>query len=269
MSAIVFPAAIIQAWVFCVFLCVVAPLCYLWYVKKKTGAKISSFFVGIAFSLLFSFIVGVFFQIILLQILGLGSLFASANHPVYSAIFGAVTAGLMACVGNYVGLKYAMKNRPGKNNALLFGLGNGGFISIMNGGTVYITNIIAAVLINSIGSTEYFNKLNLTKTELTQTHASFAALVATPAHTFIINATYYLLILCVHVSLAIFIYQALNNSADRHYIPIALVLQIVSYIPLYLTNVPPLQNSLVLLALTFLYTFGIVYYTYQFYHHLY
>ncbi len=49
-----------------------------------------------------------------------------------------------------------MKKRPGKENALIFGVGMGGFESILNGATVYITNIIAALLINSIGSTEYF-----------------------------------------------------------------------------------------------------------------
>ena len=54
-----------------------------------------------------------------------------------------------------------MKKRPGKENALIFGVGMGGFESILNGATVYITNIIAALLINSIGSTEYFKKLAL------------------------------------------------------------------------------------------------------------
>ena len=48
------------------------------------------------------------------------------------------------------------KNVRGKENALIFGVGMGGFESILNGATVYITNIIAALLINSIGSTEYF-----------------------------------------------------------------------------------------------------------------
>ena len=268
MSAIVFSSATIQSWVFCLFLCVVAPLCFLWYLKKKTGAKVGSFFVGIAFSLLFSFIAGVFLNIIILQVFGLGFLFGSANHPVYSALYGAVTAGLLACIGSYVGLKYAMNNRTGKDNALLFGLGKGGFECIMNSGTVTITNLIAAVFINSIGSNEYLKKLNLSAAELEKTHSSFAALAAIPGYTFIINSTYYLLILCVHASLALLIYQALKKAEDKHFILIAFILQIISYIPLYLTNLPWLQNSLVLLSIAFLYTFGVVYFAYQLYQKL-
>ena len=66
METIVFSSSLIQSWIFSIFLCVVAPLCFLWYIKKKTEAKIRSFFVGIAFSLLFSFILSVFVNIVLL-----------------------------------------------------------------------------------------------------------------------------------------------------------------------------------------------------------
>lgn len=77
-----------------------------------------------------------------------------------------------------------MKKRPGKENALIFGVGMGGFESILNGATVYITNIIAALLINSIGSTEYFKKLALKGEELAQTQKLFTEQAATPSSSF-------------------------------------------------------------------------------------
>lgn len=262
MSTIVFPSATIQSWIFSIFLCMVVPLCYLWYIKKKTNAKAVSFFAGLAFSLLFSFILGILINIILLQMLGLGFLFGSANHPVYSALYGSVTAGLMAFFGSFVGLKYAMKNRLDKDNALLFGLGKGSFECIMNVGAVSITNLIAAAFINSIGSNEYFKKLNLPAEDLAKTHASFNTLAATPSYIFIINATYYLLLLCAHIALTLLIYRAKEKEQNKHFLPIVLVLQIASYLPLYLTNLPGLQDSLVLLSIDFVFTFCVIYLTY-------
>lgn len=277
MNTIIFSGSTIQSWIFSIFLCVVAPLCFLWYFKKKTGAKVSSFLAGIAFSLLFSFIGGVFLNILVLRLFSLGFLFASADHPVYAALYGSVSAGLMACIGSYVGLKYAMKNRQGQDNAFLFGLGKGGFECFMNGATIYITNLIAAIFINSLGSEEYFKKLSLGAEELAQARSSFTELAAIPGYTYIIHATYLLLILCVHVATTLLIYQYALSAQDKssnkskkaeytYYIPLALVLQILGYIPFYLTNLPALQNSLVLLSINFVYTFAVVFFAYKLYH---
>ena len=279
MNTIIFSGSTIQSWIFAIFLCVVAPLCFLWYFKKKTGAKVSSFLAGIAFSLLFSFIGGVFLNIIVLRIFGLGFFLASADHPVYAALYGAASAGLMAFVGSYVGLKYAMKNRQGQDNAFLFGLGKGGFECFMNGATIYITNLIAAIFINSLGSEEYFKKLSLGAEELAQARSSFTELAAIPGYTYIIHATYLLLILCIHVATTLMIFQcALSKQSQpsdtskkaeyTYYIPLAFVLQILGYVPFYLTNIPALQNSLILLSIDFVYTFAVALLGYRLYHRM-
>lgn len=266
METIVFSSSLIQSWIFSIFLCVVAPLCFLWYIKKKNEAKIRSFFVGIAFSLLFSFILSVFVNIVLLQFFGLAPFFADQNHPVYSAVYGAVIAGLMAFLGSYIGLKFAMKNYPDKDNYLVFGLGKGAFECIMNGGSVYITNLIAAIFINSIGSNEYFKKLNLPAKELERSHSAFASLAATPGYTFILNATYLVLLLCVQTALAILIHKALTDVKSRYFLVVSLVLQILSYVPLYLSTFPQLQSSIILLSVSVVYTFAVVYFAYRQYH---
>lgn len=265
MNTITFSGATINAWIFSIFLCVVAPLCFLWYFKKRTGAKVISFLIGVAFSLLFSFIVYIIVNIIFLQVLGLAFLFRSDNHPVFTILYDAVTAGLMAYTGCFVGLKYAMKKHPNQDNALLFGLGMGGFECTMNCGTVYITNIIAALFINSIGSDEYFSKLKLSTAELEKTYSSFATLASTPSHTYIINATYFLLLLCVHTALAVLLYQALKKPEAKHLLPLALILQILSYVPIYLANIPSLQNSMILLTGAFIFTFAVSLISYRLY----
>ena len=260
MNQIVFSSSSIQSWIFCIFMCIVAPLLFLWYYKRKNDVKISSFFVGLAFSLLFSFIVAVSLNTLMLQTLGFSFLYEPEKHPVYAVIYGSVMASLTACVGSYLGLKYAMKTRPGEKNTLLFGLGKGGLECILNGGSVYLTNLIAAMFINSIGSEEYFKKLNMSAADLEVTRSQFAELAATPGCTYIISASYYLLSLCIHVTMAVFIYEIIKSSKSLAYLLIALLIQGLSYAPMYVASLFGLQNSLVLLTIAFIYTFGVLFY---------
>ena len=260
MDQIVFSSSSIQSWIFAIFLCVVAPLLFLWYFKRKNDIKASSFLVGVAFSLLFSFIVAVCVNTLVLQTLGFTFLFEPKNHPVYAVIYGSVTASLMACLGSYIGLKYAMKTRPGKKNAGVFGLGKGGLECILNGGAVYITNLIAAMFINSIGSEEYFKKLNMSAADLEVTRSQFAELAATPGYTYIISATYYLLSLCIHVAVAVFIYKMIKESKSLVYLLIAFLIQGLSYAPMYIATLFEMQNSLVLLTIDFVYTFAVLFF---------
>lgn len=265
MNTIIFSSATIQSWIFSIFLSIIIPLCFLWYLKRKTEAKIVSFFSGVGFSLLFSFILAVIVNILLLQTVGLKSIFGSSDHPIYSAFYGFITAGLMAFLASYIGIKYAMKNRLDKDNVLLFGLGKGCFESIMSVGTISITNLIAAAFINSMGSDEYFKKLGLSASELDQTKTSFQALADTPNYIFIMNATYYLLILCAHIGISLLIFKAITDHNCRRNLPLALFLQTVSFVPLYLSNLPALDGSLLLLCIDFIFTFGLLYVAYQSY----
>ena len=265
MNPIVFSSSSIQSWIFSIFLCIVVPLCFFWYFKKKNTIKGSSFLVGMAFSLLFTFILAVCLNTLILQTFGFTFLFEPDKHPVYAAIYGSVTAGIMASLGSYVGLKYAMKSRPGKENALVFGLGQGGMECILNGGAVYITNLIAAIFINSIGSEEYFKKLNLSPEDLKRTHSEFSQLANTPGYTYIISATYYLLSLCVHIAIAVFLYQAIKKGKSIVHLLIAVLIQTLSYAPMYVTSLFQLQSSLILLSIDFLYTFIIIFCFYQMY----
>ncbi|MFR5618880.1 MAG: YhfC family glutamic-type intramembrane protease [Clostridium sp.] len=161
MNQIVFSAGFVQANIFCSLLCILLPILFVWYQKRKNGVKPGAFFIGAAFCLLFSYVAATIVNVLIFSIPGLLSFFSSKTHPIYSALFGAFSLGILSTIGAFVGLKYAMKKRPGKENALIFGVGMGGFESILNGATVYITNIIAALLINSIGSTEYFKKTGI------------------------------------------------------------------------------------------------------------
>ena len=120
MNQIVFSAGFVQANIFCSLLCILLPILFVWYQKRKKGVRPGAFFIGAAFCLLFSYVAATIVNVLIFSIPGLLSFFSAKNHPVYSALFGAFSLGILSTIGAFIGLKYAMKKRPGKENALIF-----------------------------------------------------------------------------------------------------------------------------------------------------
>lgn len=265
MNHIVFSGSSIQGIIFSIFLTIFVPIAYLWYYKKKKEIKISSFFIGIAFSLLFSFIGATLLNTLILGVLGAGTFLSANVHPVYSSLYAAFSAGLMAGLGSYIGLKYAMKNRSGMDNAVTFGVGKGALECILNGGTIYITNLIAALLINAVGSEEYFKKLGLQGKELAETRQLFAQQAAIPAFSYLMDATYLLIALCLHVSLTVLIAHAIHNIQSHYLVVFAIFLHVLGYVPMYLSKQNEFQNSILLLSISVVYAFIVCVISYRLY----
>lgn len=261
---IVFPASYVQVNIFSALLCILVPILFLWYYKKKTGVKIGAFFIGAAFFMLFSFILSYVLNILVISVFGLGNFLNTNTHPIYSSIYVSCSMGFITTLGVYVGLKYAMKQRPGKENALVFGVGVGGLESILNGTTIYVTNLISAVLINSIGSVEYFKKLELTGEELAKSQELFATQAATPASAFLLDASYLILSLVLSVSITVLIHRALDKH-ESYLFPVCAVLQCLGYVPMYLTQTKVLENSYLLFGIASVYIFVVAYFAYRAY----
>ncbi len=265
MQNITFSPGFIRANIFSALLCILLPILFLWYYKKKTGVKLGSFFIGAAFCLLFTYIAPVFLNLVIYS-LGLTKFLNASVHPVYSAIYGACSFGICSTVGCLIAIKYAMKKRPGKENALVFGVGMGTLESVLNGTTVYVTNLFAAILINSIGSAEYFKKIGLTGKDLSEHQQLFAEQAATPASAFLIDATYLVLSLVLYAVIAILVFRAVERKDSRLAIT-AVILHILGYLPLYLQSIPRFQNSMLLLCAATVYTFIVALLGWQTYHH--
>lgn len=265
MNQIVFSAGFVQANIFCSLLCILLPILFVWYQKRKNGVKPGAFFIGAAFCLLFSYVAAIIVNVLIVSTPGLLSFFSAKNHPVYSALFGAFSLGILSTIGAFVGLKYAMKKRPGKENALIFGVGMGGFESIFNGATIYITYIITALLNNSVGTTEYFKKLAYKGNELEQKHEAFAKLAATPSYSFFMDATYVILSLVLYAAIAILVEYAISTG-EKQWTVIAIVLHVAGYVPIYLQNIDIYKSSMTLFVIATVFTFAIALFAYQIYH---
>ena len=103
MNQIVFSAGFVQANIFCSLLCILLPILFVWYQKRKNGVKPGAFFIGAAFCLLFSYVAATIVNVLIFSIPGLLSFFSAKNHPVYSALFGAFSLGILSTIGAFIG----------------------------------------------------------------------------------------------------------------------------------------------------------------------
>lgn len=232
------------------FLCTVIPFLFLAYYRSKTKAQVSSFFVGMAFYLLFAMMAVGLFNMIMFRGFSLLSVLNRSNHPVYYAIYGAVVAGLFEETGKYVGLRVWMKSRPGKQSAFLFGVGHGTFEAIAYGSSLYMGNIIIAFMVNAFGVDGYFEKAEISEHLIpSQRQAIYELMAITPLEN-AADGVERMLALVFQASLTIFIFLAISNQKLKCLFPIAVALHIIGYIPTNLTQVGILHGIYTNLILT-------------------
>lgn len=260
----VFSGEIVRAMIVSAVGCSLIPLVFLGYYRAKTGVKLASFFIGMGIYFVFSFFGGSILNMLFLSILGLGHLLS--DHPVYLSVYYALSAGLCGLLGSYFGLKYAMKNRPGKQNAFVFGLGAGGLECILYGGIVNITALVLALFVNSFGLDGYLEKMQIASEEMETQRQLILDRAAIPASSIYSDALLQFLSMCLQTALTILIYQAITHKEDFKFFPIAIVLNVIGYIPVYLSQADVLTNDTITIAIMTVYIFVILFFVYRFYH---
>lgn len=249
-------------------LCTVVPFIFLGYYKSKTKTKtkLSSFFIGMAFYILFAFLGEQLFHILVFRGLSLINILTRSDHPVYYAVYGAVVAGVFEETGKYIGLKKCMGSRTGRENAFLFGFGHGSFEAVAYGSSLTMGNIVIAFLVNSFGIDGYFEKLGITGDTVAGQEQAIRQLIAIPPSDHIAAGTERLLALVFQTALTIFIFLAIQHKELKYLFPIAIVLHIIGYLPTNLTNVGILNNMMLNLCLTGTVVVFTAAYAYRMYH---
>jgi len=72
----------------------------------------------------------------------------SKSYPLISGFLIALSAGLFEEIGRYVGFRFFLKNHLDWENGIAYGIGHGGFESLLVG-TAFLNNLVISVLINS------------------------------------------------------------------------------------------------------------------------
>ncbi len=250
-----FPKESLSCMIIIALLCTAVPFIFLGYYHIKTNAKISSFFIGMGFYALFYFGAEGVVNTILFRFCNLGVVLDRSIHPVWYAIYGAVIAGIFEELGKYIGLRFAMKKREGKQNAFLYGVGHGGFEAIAFGSSLFMGNIVLAFMVNSLGMDAYLAKLSLSGNELAEYKSAIQQLIAVTLGEHLCQGLERVLAMVLQVSLTILVYTALKNKKSKYWFPLATIIHSIAYLPIYLAQVQilsPIQNLMILSGITVL-----------------
>lgn len=248
-------------------ICTAVPFLFLGYYKSKKKVNVSSFFIGMAVYFLFALIGEWLFNFILFRGFSLSVFLNRTDHPVYYALYGAIVAGVFEETGKYIGLKKWMPSRPGKENAFLFGVGHGSFETIAYGSSLFMGNIIIALMVNSFGIDGYLEKVRITdEAAITQQTALIHQLMAIPPAENFTAGIERILALIFQASLTIFVFLSLNHEKLKYLFPIAVVLHIIGYLPTYLAQVGILRQPLITLIMSSTVVIFTAFYAYRMFH---
>lgn len=119
--------------------------------KKKTDVSVAPFLIGAVAFFVFAMVLE---QLVHFLVLGLNSSVSDflLSRPWLYAVYGGFTAGLFEETARFLVFKTMMKKNIGRENAITYGLGHGGIECIMILGMTMISNLMIAVLFNSMGA---------------------------------------------------------------------------------------------------------------------
>lgn len=245
-----FSSQAVSSMIVTALICVAVPFIILAFCKTKFGGKISTFFVGACIYLAISILVVGGINALLFNGFGLSQVLTKDNHPVYFALYGVILAGILEELGKYLVLKHLCGKRPGKENALLYGLGHGALETITYGSSLFMGNVIIALMVNSLGLDEYLGKLNLSETEMANHKELIYQLMDIPAVENVICGSIMLITLLLQTALTILVYTAIHEEGKKNLLFVAMGLHVVGYLPNYLSQVGVIQNDILVLSLT-------------------
>lgn len=228
-------------------------------VRRKTKARISSFFIGAATFIVFALILE---QILHAVVFSAAGTALTGNIWLY-ALYGGLAAGLFEETGRYLAMKFCMKKTLDKRNAIMYGVGHGGIEAILLVGASYVSNLIISMVINS-GQLDMLLPMNgLDETMSQQVVAQLSALSTTPALHFYLAGMERISAIMFHIAASYLVYLAVKKKKIcwyllailAHFLLDAVTVVIATYLPV-----------LVIEGILLVFCGGLAYVTWRMYH---
>ena len=219
------PTASLVGMYFTLAICVIVPFALCFAIQKKTKAKVSSYFIAWLIFLIFVLGLEQFVHTIVLK-----TSFGAAiqqNLGMY-AFYGGFTAALFEEVGRFLAMKYVMKNRLDKYNALMFGAGYSGFEALVVTAMSYVNNISVSMLINN-GT---FGQLlqDMTADQRQETISGLSGLWTMEPYQFFMGGVERIFAMIVQISLTIIVYKAVKDNKPSFFITAFLIHLVVDFV---------------------------------------
>lgn len=188
------------------------PIALMIIVRKKTKAELTMVAIGAATFFLFAMVLE---QICHAIVIGATGESLTGNIWLY-ALYGGLAAGLFEEIGRYIAMRYFIKRKLNLPNALMYGVGHGGFEAVVIIGMANISNLVAAIMINS-GSMEVSLRA-LDQATRDQSVQQLSALWTAPAYQFFLGGVERILAITIHIALSVLVFQAVKLGRKSYWI---------------------------------------------------
>lgn len=203
---------------------VLIPIILLVYFKKKYKIGVKSFFIGCATMLLFAFVLE---QIVHMVVLG-SSLGKTIQENIWLyALYGSLMAGLFEETGRFLAMRFVLKKeQDNAHNALMYGVGHGGFEMFVILSIGMVNNLIYSVMIN-LGQTQTL-LAPLEGASQNALQAAFDTLIQTPTWQFMISPVERIGAIVAQIGLSVIVwYAATGKKVKIHLWGLAILLHFV------------------------------------------
>ncbi len=190
---------------------VLIPIILLAYFKKKYRAGIKSFLVGCAEMFLFAMVLE---QIVHSVVLGSSTGKVIQENIWLYALYGSLMAGLFEETGRFLAMRYVLKKEHGNaHNALMYGVGHGGFEMFVILSIGMINNLIYSAMIN-LGQTQML-LAPLDEAARVTLQTAFDALIQTPPWHFALSLVERFAAITAQIGLSVIVWCAAAGKKSK------------------------------------------------------
>ena len=210
-----------------IFICFAVPFIALFKLRKKTDAKVSSFFIGTAIFILFTLILESILHYFVLTANTPVSKFLASNPYMY-VLYASLAAGVFEETGRFVAFRsFQQRERLTTGNALMYGVGHGGTEAILLCGVTMVSNLVLVLLLSFMGTEEYLSKLPDPETS----KAAINTFLSIPSMDFFLAGIERLFAMIFHVAMSLFVFTSAAKQGKKYLYPVAILLHTLLNIP--------------------------------------
>ncbi len=202
---------------------ILVPITLMIVVKKKFKLGLKPFFIGCLGMFLFAFVLE---QIVHTVILGSQVGSAIQNNVWLFAVYGGLMAGLFEETGRFLFMKYLLvKEQQNAHNAILYGVGHGGFEMAYLLVFGMLNNLIYSVMLNTGSKMILLAPLDETNRQAVE--AGFETLVNTPPYMFLLSPVERAAALVLQIALSMLVWMAVTGLGTKWLFPLAIMIHML------------------------------------------
>lgn len=182
-------------------------------VRKKTRARVSSFFIGAATFIVFAIVL----ESILHRLVQKAVPTLPENIWLY-ALYGGLAAGIFEETGRYLAMKLCMKKGLDGQNAVMYGVGHGGIEAILLAGVACVSHLVIAAMINGGQASALLAISRADETAYQAALAQMLTISATPPWQFYMVGLERVSAILFHISASYLVFLAVKERKPPFYL---------------------------------------------------